>query len=246
MPVAPDLTLHVLPFSHPCLTARSALELKGLEFEEVVLTPGAHNEEIERLYGPGRRTVPGLLVDGEAVHGSRAIVARLDALVEAPPLFPEDRADAVREAERWGDEVLQDLPRRLSFGALHFRPEAIGTFTGGAPLDPKGTDFAMGYLRGTWKYHGITAVRLAEDLAALPAALDRVDGWIAEGVLGDEAPNAADLQIGASLRVLLTIGDLEPLFDERPAAGLARRLFPEYPGYVPAGAFPAGWVPGRG
>ena len=35
-------------------------------------------------------------------------------------------------------------------------------------------------------------------------------------MLGGEQPNAADLQIGATLRVLLTIGDLRPLIEGPP------------------------------
>src|SRR4051812_33767295 len=167
--MTPPLTLHVLPFSHPCLTAEAALRLKGLEYERVQLVPGQHRAEIEGRYGSGHTTVPGLLVGDEPVHGSRPILARLDELAPAPALYP---TDAVREAERWGDEELQDLGRRLPFGALHFRPEAVGTLTGGGPLDPAGTDFAMRYIHQGWKYHGITAVRLAEDLAGLPAKLD--------------------------------------------------------------------------
>ena len=54
------------------------------------------------------------------------------------------------------------------------------------------------------------------DLAALPAQLDHIDAWIADGVLGGEQPNAADLQIGSSIRLLLTIADVRPLLDERP------------------------------
>ena len=227
------------------MTAEAALRLKGLEYERVALAPGAHNEEMERVYGEGRRTVPGLLVDGEPVHGSRPILARLEQLVAEPALYPEPIADRVREAEAWGDEELQDLGRRLPWGALHFRPEAMGTFGGGGPLDPAGTDYAMRLLRPTWKYHGITAQRLADDLAGLPAKLDHVDALAAEGVLDGDAPNAADLQIGATIRVLLCVGDLRPLLDGRPAERLARRWFPEYAGHVPAGAFPAGWVPER-
>ena len=34
------------------------------------------------------------------------------------------------------------------------------------------------------------------DIAALPGQLDRVDGWIADGLIGGDEPNAADLQIG--------------------------------------------------
>ena len=238
----PALTLHVLPPSHPCMTAEAALRLKGLEYEKVALQPGTHPEEMERVYGEGRRTVPGLLVGDEPVHGSRAILERLEALAPEPPLYP---GDGVRDAERWGDEELQDLGRRLPWGALHFRPEAMGTFGGAGPLDPPGTDFAMRYIRATWKYHGITAERLAADLAGLPEKLDRVDALAAEGVIGGDEPNAADLQIGATIRVLLTVGDLRPLLEGRPGEAIARRWFPEYAGEVPAGAYPPGWVPSR-
>lgn len=242
----PALTLHVLPPSHPCMTAEAALRAKGLEYEKVSLTPGPHTEQMEEIYGAGNRTVPGLLIDGEPVHGSRAILARLEELVPDPPLFPADRADSVREAEAWGDSELQDLGRRLPWGALHFRPEALGTFGGAGPLDPGGVDFAMGYVHASWKYHGITARRLAEDLAGLPARLDHVDDLVARGVLGADAPTAADLQIGATLRVLLTVGDVAPLLAGRPGEEIARRWFPAYPGAVPAGAFPASWIPARG
>jgi glutathione S-transferase len=242
MSASPSLTLHALPPSHPCMTVDAALRLKGLEFERIDLSPGAHNDEIERIYGEGRRTVPGLLIDDEPVHGSTAILARLEQLEPEPALYPTEIADAVREAEAWGDLELQDLGRRLPWGALHFRPEALGTFGGGGPLDPAGTDFAIRYVHASWKYHRISAERLAADLAGLPEKLDHIDVLIADGVLAGDAPNAADLQIGATLRVLLVVGDLRPLIEGRPCEQLARRWFAEYPGEVPAGAYPAGWV----
>lgn len=241
----PALTLHVLPFSHPCLTAEAALRVKGLEYERVQLTPGKHVEEIEGRYGSGRRTAPGLMVGDEPVHGSRSILARLEQLAPEPSLYPDPIADAVREAERWGDEEFQDAARRLSFGALHFRPEAMSTLAGAPPLDPAGTDYAIGYIRGAWKYHGLSAQLLADELAALPARLDHVDGLAAQGVIGGEQPTAADLQIGSTLRVLLVVGDVRPLIEGRAAEHVARRWFPDYPGDIPAGAFPAGWVPAR-
>jgi glutathione S-transferase len=241
----PEIVLHALPPSHPCMTAEAALKLKGIAYERIDFTPGEHVAKMAELYGEGNTTVPGVLIDGEPVHGSRRILARLEALQPAPPLYPGDKADAVREAERWGDEELQDLGRRLPWGALHFRPEAVGTFGGAGPLDPAGTDFAIRMARATWKYHGITAQRLADDLAGLPAKLDHVDGLVENGTIGGETPNAADLQIGATIRVLLTVGDLVPLLSHRPAEGLARRWFPDYPGEIPAGAYPAGWVPSR-
>jgi glutathione S-transferase len=238
----PELKLHVLPPSHPSRTAQAALRIKGLEFETVNLSFGEHNEEMERIYGEGNRTVPGLLIDGEPVHGSRAILARLEELAPDPPLYPEPIVDAVREAERWGDDELQDLGRRLPWGALHFRPEAMGTLFGGEPLDPAGTDFAIGVVRRLWRYHGISAERLAADLAGLPAKLDHIDELAAQGIIGGEAANAADLQIGATLRALMVVGDLRPLIEGRPLERPALRWFEAYPGQIPPGAYPAGWL----
>ena len=245
MTSSPSLTLHVLPPSHPCMTADAALSRKGLEYERVELRPGEHNDKMEEVYGEGARTVPGLLVDGEPVHGSRAILTRLEEMVPDPSLFPEPIAHEVREAERWGDEELQDLGRRLPWGAMHFRPEALGTFDGGEPLDPAGTDAAIARIHQAWQYHRLSAERLAEDLAGLPAKIDHVDELAESGVIGGDEPNAADLQIGATLRVLLAVGDLRPLIEGRPAERIARGWYPEYSLDVPAGAYPAGWVPAR-
>lgn len=243
--MTPHLVLHVLPPSHPCAAVEAALRLKGLDYERVVLRAGEHTTEMERLYGEGRTTVPGLLVDDEPVHTSNAILERLEAMAPEPSLYPPALGERVAEAARWGDGDLQDLGRRLPWGALHFRPEAVGTFGGAGPLDPAGTDFAIRIARATWKYHGITAQRLADDLAALPAKLDHVDALAEAGTIGGEEPNAADLQIGATLRVLLTVGDLRPLIEGRRAERVARTWFPDYQGDIPAGAFPAGWVPSR-
>ena len=140
----PTLTLHALAPSHPCMTADAALRLKGLEFERVDFPPGPHIEEMAEIYGEGNATVPGLMVDDEPVHGSRAILARLEELAPDPPLFPADRADAVREAERWGDERAPGpgpaaaLGARCTSGPRRWAPSAAaGRWT--AP----GTDFAI-------------------------------------------------------------------------------------------------------
>jgi glutathione S-transferase len=227
------------------MTVEAALKRKSLDYERVAM-PTPHTEPMEEIYGAGNGTVPGLLIDDEPVHGSIPILERLEQLRPDPPLYPEPMAQAVRDAERWGDTELQDLGRRLPWGALHFRPEAMGTFGGADPLDPAGTDFAIRVLKAMWRYHKVSAQQLAEDLAGLPEKLDHVDALAKEGVLLNDEPNAADLQIGATLRVLLTVGDLRPLLEERPAEELARRWFPDYAGEVPAGAFPAGWTPTRG
>lgn len=239
----PRLTLHALPPSHPCMTVTAALRHKGLDFERVDMDITGHNPEMEKIYGEGNGTVPGLLVDDEPVHGSVAILERLETIRPDPPLYPEPFADAVHEAERWGDDELQDLGRRLPWGALHFRPEMLGVVVGDGPLDPAGTDYAMRFLKAAWKYHGITCERLAADVAGLPAKLDHIDELAERGVIGGAEPNAADFQIGATIRVILTVGDVRPLVEGRAAAEVSRRWFPALDEMVPAGAYPAGWLP---
>ncbi len=241
--MAPALVLHALPPSHPCMTVEAAIRLKGLPYERIDLPMnGEHPTRMQEIYGAGNSTVPGLLVDGDPVHGSRAILERLEEIAPDPVLFPSEE---VREAERWGDEQLQDLGRRLPWGALHFRPELLAAIGGGEPLDGPGTDYAIRYIHSAWGYHRITAERLADDLAGLPAKLDQIESLARAGVIGGQTPNAADLQIGATIRVLLPIEDLKPLLAETAAETIALRHFPAFQGGIPAGAYPAGWVPRR-
>ncbi|MGI8726971.1 MAG: glutathione S-transferase family protein, partial [Solirubrobacterales bacterium] len=87
---SPELTLHVLPPSHPCRAAIRALEHKGLDFERIDLPAGEHTAKMEELYGKGNTTVPGLLVGEEPVHGSVAIMRRLEQLQPEPPLYPSE------------------------------------------------------------------------------------------------------------------------------------------------------------
>ena len=87
---------------------------------------------------------------------------------------------------------------------------------------------------------GDEAVRA--DLAALPGLLDRIDGWIADGVLGGDPPNVADYQVATSLALLASHDDLRPVIDARPCGELVRRIAPGYPGRMPP-AFPREWLP---
>ncbi len=247
MSISEPVTLYVVPLSHPCMTARAGLELKGVEYDEQTVDSGGHRGhgvEVEKLFGEGNRTVPVLTIGDEAVHGSIAILERLDQLVPANPLYPEPIAADVREAERWGDEVFQELARRLPFAVLHFRPGSMGTFAGGGELDPSGTDFAIKYIRAAWKVLDLSAVQITDDLAALPAAIERIEGYAGAGLIDGESATAADLQIASSASLLLTIGDLRPMLEGTAAERLARRYFPDdYSGDVPAGAFPESWLP---
>lgn len=238
----PRLVLHVVPFSHPCLAVSAALDRLGHEYETVELVTGQQGDEVEKVYGEGRRTVPGLLVDDEPVHGTSTIFARLAEIDPDAGLYPAAVAEAIREAEPALAEQIQMSARVLVFGAMHFRPESMGTFAGVAQLDPGGVDFAIKSMRAAWRYLNIDAQRVHATLQELPAQLDAVDALLEAGVIAGEQPTAADFQIGSSLHLLVQIADVRPLVEERPAAKLLA-LFEPGKGDVSAGAFPPGWVP---
>jgi hypothetical protein len=71
------------------------------------------------------------------------------------------------------------------------------------------------------------------DIAALPDLLAHADSLIAAGTIGGSSLNAADFQIGTSVRALLGFPDLRSLVEGRPIADLARRVLPRYPEPIP-------------
>ncbi|CAB4881918.1 unannotated protein [freshwater metagenome] len=237
-----NVRLYVVNGSHPCATVRAALELKGISYATVELIPPLHAPVMRVLFG--RRTVPAAKIDGEKISGSRAILRRLDELVPEPALLPREAAarDRVLAAEAWGDEILQPLVRRILWPTFRDHPEAMASFQTGSrlPAMPVGVLklIAPGATRIEMRLNGATDATYATDLRALPALLDQVDAWIAEGVLGGAEANVADLQIAPSLRLLMSFGDLRTLIEPRPAGALALRLFADFPGDAPSGLIP--------
>lgn len=236
-------TLFVIHGSHPCATVERAFELKGVPFRRVELPPVVH-VPVQRALFPGR-TVPGLrLADGSKLQGSREIVGWLDRTVPEPPLYPADPAARaeVEAAEAWGEEIYQPIPRRLLWPALAASPRSMTSFQSGGrlPALPEPVLLALAPLitRIERRLNDATDARVRADLADLPGHLDRIDEWIAAGVLGGEQPNAADLQIAAATRLAMTMEDLAPLLADRPAREHALRLFPGAPGRVAPGALP--------
>jgi glutathione S-transferase len=242
---ASDPKLYVLPGSHPCAAVEAALRAKAIAFDRVDLLPMT-----QLLIGPlryGGATVPGMRIGRERLVGSRAIMRRLDELAPDPPLLPapgDPTYAQVLEAERWGDEVLQSVPRRIIDVGFLRNPQAMESYAAEAKL-PLPRALLRPALPLTARIMAIKnragdeAARA--DLAALPAQLERIDAWIADGLLGGESPNAADLQIGSTIRLLMSIGDVAPLIENRPTARLAD-YFPPMAGEIPAGVLPAEWL----
>jgi len=237
------LRLYVVHGSHPCAAVQKALSLKGLSYS-VLEWPPPLQAPMQRLIF-GARTVPGLRIDGEKVHGSRAIMRRLDELVPEPRLLPSDPAQRARveEAERWGDEVFQPVARELVWAGMVNHPDAMVSYSEHSRLRlpaPAVRLSAPLIARMASRLNRTDEVVAGNDIRALPAQLDKVDGWIADGTIGDaEHPNVADLQLASTVRLMLTLADVRPLIEGRPCARLARELFPDADGEMPAGSLPA-------
>jgi glutathione S-transferase len=249
--------LYVIPGSHACRSAMLMLKHKSIPYRRVEFVTLTH-PIAARLSGfdaggetraaRGRRTplirlgdllgtVPGLSADGERVSTNHKIARFLDRTHPEPPLFPVDpaRRAAVEEAESWANQQLQMAARLIVIPAFLRDRSTFARRTADGRLGPL-------------LFHHELARRLTapviamtfasgrttddEQVSALPAMLDRIDAWIAGGVLGGEELNAADFMVAPSLALMLYRDDLQPLFEGRPALALVDRLLPE-PVFLP-------------
>jgi glutathione S-transferase len=236
--------LYLFQGSCAALTSRLELDYKGLGYDVVYLPPVVHGV-ILGVRGFPRPSVPALEVDGRRISGTRAISRLLDELQPEPPLFPPDpeRRAAVEEAERWGEEF-QDAARRLFYCAARRRPSAWAAIMAGGQRTPVGLGLratAPVLVRFAARYHRGLDRTGRDDVARLPERLDRIDAWIAHGLLDGADLNAADFEIATNVRSLLTFEDLAPTIENRPAATHARRVVPEVPGSFPP-VLPRDWL----
>jgi glutathione S-transferase len=220
------------------------LEHNGLEHRIVWLLPGLW-PALLRTRGFRGGTVPAMKIDGRRLQGSRVISRALEEAEPEPALFPADpeRRKEVEDAERWGDEVLQDVPRRIVRWISVHRPESRVMIARevGVPL-PR---FAA-WINAPSARHLARKVdadgQIERAIAQVPEVLGHVDELISKGVIGDEQPSAADFQVATSVRALLTLEDLRPATEGRPAADFAMRFLPEFGNDFPAGLLPAEWL----
>jgi len=243
-----DAKLYVILGSHACRTGMLLLEHKGIEYERVELPTGVHPFALRLAGFSGNRgalrdvdgerphmlsvadsggTVPSLCIDGVRVKRNRRIARHLDEIQPDPPLFPADpaRRAAVEEAERWGDEELQMVARRIGLAGVAIDDASEGR------LGP------LLYRHATVRRAGVSFIRrfvftTGDDAAAqlrarLPAMLDRIDAWIADGTLNGDQLNAADYVIAPSLALLWYVEDLRPELAGRPLIALLDRVLPE-------------------
>jgi glutathione S-transferase len=237
--------LYAVPASHPVMATRMMLARKGIEYRRTDLLPGVSRYMLRGL-GFEEGTVPAMKIDGRRVQRSRVIAEELERLQPEPPLFPADpeQRAAVLELERFGDEELQGTVRTILVWAIRRVPAARLSYLGEARLGvPHGLAARTGgpLLALAARLNDASDENARAALAALPAQLQRVDDEIAAGTIGGEELNAADYQVGASVRLLLTTQDLRPLIDPRPAGRLARRAVPDFAGDLPP-TIPEPWL----
>jgi glutathione S-transferase len=243
-------TLYVIPGSHACRTGMLLLEHKEIPFEVRELPTGAHPWMVRALGFPGNPgptrdvggrsylmvglmdrlgTVPALRYGDRRIQTNTKMIEFLEALRPDPPLWPADPelAARAREAQRWGNEPLQMLSRRLAL---------IGGVKGGMSEDGGAGRLGALLARGALTRKVVVAaagrtfkVARAEPelLEQLPGMLDKVDAWVGEGVLGSQKPNAADYTIAPCLALLDYRLDLREELRARPSFELVRRFVPE-------------------
>lgn len=238
-------TLYSLPGSHPAKTTKAMLEYKGIDYRTIDLMPVLHKPILRAAGFPGS-TVPALKFAGEKIQNSVDIARALDRLVPEPPLLPADKElrKQVLIAEAFGEAELQHGIRQILWNAVRRQPRSIATFLEGSnlPLPPAIAARTSGpIIVGEYKLNDATDENTRNALAALPGWLDRMDAWVADGVLGGETPNAADFQIAPSVRLAATLQDLRPFIESRPIGELSKRVIPVYAGDVPP-ALPAEWL----
>ena len=180
------------------------------------------------------------------MQGSRQIARELDRLRPEPPLFPADaeKRAAVEEAERFGDEELQPPMRQILWWAIKRDKAPLRSYSEGAKLGVPirlAMKTAAPIVALSARFNEADDEHVRSGLAALPAMLERIDAWIAAGVLGGDQLNAADFQIAPSLGLAMTLDDLRPAIESRPAGQLAKRVVPDYPGKTPP-ILPAAWL----
>lgn len=222
------------------------LELKGIDFQLVDVLPGTQRIYL-RLAGFRGGTVPALKLDGRRIQGTLRIARAVEQLRPQPPLFPTDSARRrhADEVERWGDEELQNVPRRILRWGLVHNVDLRRWLAEQSKLPLADLAARTGGLTARYYAYVIDAdeatARSAVD--ALPQTLDRVDALLADETLTTDPPTAATLQVLCSVRALAAFSDLRGHVDARPSAAVARALFPEFPEPVPA-FIPPEWLRG--
>lgn len=240
-----EATLFTIPGSHPGISVALMLERKGIDYRRVDLLPVLSKGILKGLGFPSV-TVPALKLGGRRFQGSIEIARALDRYApDAPLLLPNGPERAgIEEAEALGESELQHPIRQILWWLLKRDRDAMRSYVEGSKIGlPVGLAVKTGgpLVAASVHFNKADDENVQAAVAALPGLLDRLDEFVLSGVIGGEEPNAADFQIAPSIRLAMTVGDLEPFIESRPIGHAAMRLVPDYPGYIPPG-LPQAWL----
>jgi glutathione S-transferase len=244
-PLAVNVRLFSMPGSHAATTGQLLFAHKGIGYKRTDLLPVVSWAVLKALRFPDV-TVPAAKIDRERVQGTRAIARALERRQPEPPLFPADaqRRAAVEEAERFGDEELQQRVREIFLWSVRKDSSGLAGYLEGSRIGIPhrvAARTAGPFIALDARSRGATDENVRRAIAVFPAMLDRIDGWIEQDILGSDPPNAADLQIAPSLCLAMSLDDLRPAIETRPAGRLARQIVERFPGRTPA-VLPPEWL----
>ena len=222
-----EAILYAIPGSHAAQTGQLMLEHKGIPFRRKNFPPGAHRALVRALGFSGDRVPAVKFEDGTRAQGTHELAHVLDERVPEPRLVPDD--PRVAEADRWGDDVLQQWARRVAVCGAVNKPDQVSGGGGEGRLGPlltNGPRSRRMVCRGVARAFKMTPEQFDEDERVAGELFDHVDALIAEGVLNGPQLNCADFQIAASLALGEYRLDLRPQMQGRPLMALLERVLP--------------------
>jgi glutathione S-transferase len=225
-----------MPGSYAATTGQLMFDQEGVAYKRTDLLPVVSWVGLKPLRFP-RVTVPPAKIDGERVQGTRKIARELERRKPDPPLFPADaeRRRAVEEASAWRRGAPATSPKIFLWSARKDRSGLVGYLEGAKIRMPHeiAARTAGSFIVLDARCRGATDENVRRAIAAFPGMLGRIDDWREEGILGGEPPNAADLQIAPSVRLAMSLDDLRPAIEGRPAGRLATNTVKHVPGFLP-------------
>jgi glutathione S-transferase len=197
-----------IPFSHNCIKARRALELKGLAYETLDISP---LDRAPVVAASGQALVPVLQDGGRSVVDSTEILRHLERTHPTPSLLPEDpaRHAACWLIEDWADRALMARTRRMAYWyRLSETPDLLARrfFPGARGLKLRVLQRVM--RRKLIRRFDLSEERNAQDERELPVvaslALERLGG---RPRFFAERTTVADVGLAAMAAPLLAVGD---------------------------------------
>jgi len=184
-----------IPFSHNCVKVRVALDLKGLAYETLNISPVSRKAVVA---ASGQGLVPVLVDQGRAITDSTRIVLYLEERHPGRPLVPKDpalRAECLL-LEDWADQAFMALSRRVAYNTVVAIPGRLAALFFPEDKGPARWIKERIARRKVAQRFGLNAGRHAKDVAEAKRlaglALARLGS--APWLMGEE-PNLADVAL---------------------------------------------------